>query len=382
MESVSIWREPSSWWSPSRARWLAGEFIVRALGVEPSALMVKDAILGQKYRPGMRASLLDEEAGRHVEVRINSLGFRDVEHEPEGRAGIRRVVMLGDSFAAGLSVDFDCTFPRVTERLLNDRVEENRAAKWEVITLGVAGYGTGQELLAYEEYGRRFKPAIVVLNFFAGNDVSDNSAELSNSPRPYFRLEKGRLAVSGPSASRQATAAWLNEHSRLYTWQKRQTQKLERYVKRSVVVNPVHRVFRVERDETMERAWAVTEALIARLAEEVASDGGRLLVSYIPFSDEVNPDWWEETLRDSPSLRGSRWDFDGPSRRLAEFCRRSGIAFHSPREALLAPPAGDRYYFKHGHFNERGHELYAAYLSDEIAATLRRALIAPPQTGA
>ena len=241
----------------------------------------------------MRASLLDEEAGRHVEVRINSLGFRDVEHEPEARAGMRRVVMLGDSFAAGLSVDFDRTFPRVTERLLNDRVEENRAAKSEVITLGVAGYGTGQELLAYEEYGRRFKPAIVVLNFFAGDDVSDNSAELSNSPRPYFRLEKGRLAVSGPSASRQAIAAWLNEHSRLYAWQKRQTQKLERYVKRSVVVNPVHRVFRVERDETMERAWAVTEALIARLAEEVASDGGRLLVSVIPFSDEVNPDWWK-----------------------------------------------------------------------------------------
>ena len=345
---------------------LTGEIIIRTLGVEPSALMVKDAVLGQKYRPGMHASLFDEEAGRQVDVRINSLGFRDREHDPAARTGLRRAVMLGDSFTAGLSVDVDRSFARVAERLLNGQAEGNPAAEWEVVALGVAGYGTGQQLLAYEEVGRRFRPAIVVLNFFAGNDVSDNSAELSNSPRPYFRLEDGRLVVSRPSQSRQAATAWLNEHSRLYVWQKRQTQRLERYVKRSVVVNPVHRVFQAESDDVMERAWAVTEALIARLAAEVALDGGRLLVSYIPFSDEVNPDWWEETLRDSPPLRGSRWDFDGPSKRLAEFCGRAGIDFSSPREALLAHPAGERNYFKHGHFNERGHELYAAYLAGEI----------------
>lgn len=350
---------------------IAVEAIVRLTAADPSMLMVKDAVLGQKYRPGMEAAPYDEEAGRHVAVRINSLGFRDREHSVAAAHGVRRVLMLGDSFTAGLSVDFDRTFPQRCERLLNASTSDEVATgahveRWEVITLAVAGYGTAQELLAYEQYGRRFQPSVVVLNFFAGNDVSDNSSELSTSPRPYFTLVDGQLVEQPPSPTRQRLAGWLNEHSRLYAWQKRQMQKVERYVKRSVVVNPVHRVFEAEADERMQRAWALTEALILRLRDEVERDGATLLVSYIPFSDEVNPDWWEQTLRESPPLRDERWDFDGPSRRLGTFCRANRIAFQSAREDLAARSRVERDYFTHGHFNERGHEVYAAFLATQI----------------
>ncbi len=343
---------------------LVAEAVIRVTAAEPSMLMVKDDVLGQKYRPGAEASPYDDEARRHVAVRINSLGFRDTEHRVDAAPGMRRVLMLGDSFTAGLSVDFEKTFPRQCEERLNatDR------GRWEVIAFGVAGYGTAQELLAYETYGRQFKPDVVVLNFFAGNDVSDNSSELSTSPRPYFTLVNGRLMAQPRSEARQRIAGWLNEHSWLYTWQKRQVQKIEQYVKRSVVVNPVHRVFAADEDDQLRRAWAVTEALILRLRADVAADGGTLLVSYIPFSDEVNGDWWEETLRDSPPLRQKRWDLAGPSRRLAEFCAANRIAFASPRQLFIDRAHGERDYFKHGHFNERGHAAYAAFLADRISS--------------
>ena len=96
------------------------------------------------------------------------------------------------------------------------------------------------------------------------------------------------------------------------------------------------------------------------------ADGARLLVSYIPFADEMNPDWWDETEKESPGLRTIKWDFDRPSSRLAEFCARHGIAFGSTREIFGHRQGDDRLFFKHGHFNAAGHEVYARYLADSI----------------
>lgn len=347
---------------------VAAEALVRLFVPDVAGIMVKDAVLGQTYRPLARTTVYDEEAGRRVDIRINSLGFRDREHAAAASPGVRRVLMLGDSFTAGLSVDVERTFPQVCERLLN---RNPAGPAWEVITLAVAGYGTAQEMLAYEQYGRRFRPDVVVVNFFSGNDVSDNSRELSNSPRPYFTLVDGRLVGSWPSASRRWAAEWLNEHSRFYTWQKRQTQKIERLVKRTVVVDPVHRVFVVKPDEVMDRAWAVTEALLLDLKRRVEADGHQFLVSYIPYSDEVNPDWWEEILSRSPSLRSVTWDFTQPARRLAGFCVRNGVSCASPREPFSRRQGDERFYFKNGHFNEIGHAAYARYLASAIE---RRAL--------
>jgi hypothetical protein len=341
----------------------AGEAVVRVSGVEPADLMVRDPVLGQTYKPLLRKTIYDEESRRSVAVSINSLGFRDVEHALGGDAPAARVVLLGDSFAAGFSVDFENTFPQICQRLLNG---EDSRRRWEAVTLAVAGFGTAQEMLAFEAYGRRFNPTVVVLNFFAGNDVSDNSPELSTSLRPYYTLVGGHLVEVQASESRRRITTWLNEHSRLYTWQKRQTQKIERIVKKDVVIDPVLRVFLSRPDEAMARAWGVTEALILRLRDRVQREGGRLLVSYIPFADEVNPDWWDETVVRSPPLAAAAWNFDGPSVRLGEFCRRNGIAFLSARDALRHQDGQPRLYFPHGHFNELGHQVYAARLADEI----------------
>jgi hypothetical protein len=343
----------------------AGEAVLRVGGVEPADLMVRDAVLGQTYRPNLRKSLYDEESRRSVAVSVNSHGFRDVEHASPSSPG--RVVMLGDSFAAGLSVDFDRTFPQICKRLLNEG-----GGDWDVMSLAVAGFGTAQELLAFEQFGRAFEPQVVVLNFFAGNDISDNSPELSTALRPYFVVRDGRLVATPASESRRALTGWLNEHSRLYTWQKRQTQKIERVVKKDVVIDPVLRVFLSQTDAAMERAWGVTEALILRLRGEVEAGGGRLLVSYIPFADEVNADWWDETIRRSRPLADAQWSLDRPSTRLAEFCRRNGIAFVSVRDAFRHEDGEERLYFPHGHFNERGHRAYAARLVSEIRTIARR----------
>ena len=341
-----------------------GEIGLRLVNYQGIGTMKKDPVLGHRYRAGFDALQYNEEAKRTVKISINSLGFRDLERAVDAN-GKHRVAFLGDSLVAGFAVDFDDNMSQVTE----GRLRAGSSDPWEVMNFGVVGFGTAQAMLTYQEVARELGPKAVVLLFFVGNDVSDNSSELSTNPRVYFHVAEGGKLVREPQSDlRRGLSAFLNDHSRFYVWQKRQTNVLAQLVKTKVVVNPVHRVFLASKDATVERAWATTFALIAELRRQVEADDARFVLFYLPFSDEVNLDWWEETVNASPPLQKERWDLAGPERRLRQFCESEGIDFISAREELKAAYAnsGERFYFKHGHLNERGH----AMVGDRVAAWL------------
>ena len=86
-----------------------------------------------------------------VEVRYNALHFRDVPPAPRP-GGVRRVVVLGDSFAEGQGVKEADTLARVLERLLATRAP----GRYEVRNCGRRGmdfpelFGSFEDALAYE----------------------------------------------------------------------------------------------------------------------------------------------------------------------------------------------------------------------------------------
>jgi hypothetical protein len=126
--------------------------------------------------------------GRDGEIiTVNRLGYRGPEHAASPHPGIRRVVMLGDSVTFGTGVSDGETF--------SDRLEA--AAAYEVVNLGVDGYGTDQELIRLENEGLSYRPDDVVLNFCVRNDYIDNALPVALydgvSPKPYFTLEDDRL---------------------------------------------------------------------------------------------------------------------------------------------------------------------------------------------
>ncbi|MBU1849701.1 MAG: hypothetical protein KKH40_03155, partial [Nanoarchaeota archaeon] len=49
---------------------------------------------------------------------------------------------------------------------------------YEVINLGVSGYGTDQELILLQKEGLKYNPDVVILGFYLENDKPDNSKEL------------------------------------------------------------------------------------------------------------------------------------------------------------------------------------------------------------
>jgi len=91
----------------------------------------------------------------------NAFGFRGEPVEVAKPAGVRRIVMLGDSITYGNSVEWDQTFSRVLQQSLNERAT---GQSFEVLNLGVSGYNTGQELATLRELGLRFSPDLIVLN--------------------------------------------------------------------------------------------------------------------------------------------------------------------------------------------------------------------------
>ena len=64
----------------------------------------------------------------------------------------------------------------------------------------------------------------------------------------------------------------------------------------------------------------------------------------------MNADWWRQTVRQAAPLASVQWNFDGPSRRLADFCRRNVIDYISVGDAFRNRRSTERFYFKHGPF--------------------------------
>jgi len=154
-----------------------GEVLVRALDLPPRPLpplvsgyyeLSPNRVLKYRFRPGTMSADVDD-PGDHRGFRINSAGFRDVEHPRAKPEGHYRIVVLGDSITAGVGVaDLDSVFTRRLEELLNAGSD---GRTFEVINLAVGGYHTLQEAETLRVTGLGYRPDHVVVAFCV-NDIA------------------------------------------------------------------------------------------------------------------------------------------------------------------------------------------------------------------
>lgn len=139
-----------------------------------------------ELRPGV-----DEVVGRNrVRIRINAAGLRDDrEYTVPKPPGMRRLVVLGDSYMFAGKVPLERTFPKRLEALLN---AGTAGARYEVLNLAVPGYNTRQQKLNLEERGLAFEPDLVLVSFVLNDAVP--AAQLmpldARVPLPLRRLLK------------------------------------------------------------------------------------------------------------------------------------------------------------------------------------------------
>lgn len=125
-------------------------------------------LYGWALEPDTTIDFRIPDSGESVPFVINSQGWKDVEHTITKPPGTVRILVLGDSYTFGY-VPLESLYTRKLDELLKQR----GYASVEVLSMGVAGWGTDQELEALKREGMAFSPDIVICQFCA-NDLHNN----------------------------------------------------------------------------------------------------------------------------------------------------------------------------------------------------------------
>lgn len=361
---------------------------VRALHLVPTRFWKPDALLGTRLIPNKQGWWTQEDHEFIVAVQINSEGRRDVERDSAKPPGVFRILVLGDSFIEAMQVPLDETFSRRLEAELGAAMGRDAV---QVVSMGVSGYGTASQTLYYEQFGREFDPDVVLLAFYPGNDVRNNSATLEPLLRPVY-AENGRLerVLAGGKDSAKA------ETNRGILWKLHSYQ----YVRKILLTKQprLARLFAdlgllkkkaVQRQETAggvpvdygvyatnptadwEEAWRSTTRLLGRLQDDVENDGGRLGIMIVTARDHIYPEAWERVLAANPPMRNREWDLEAPELRVVKWCKENAIPCFrlSPVFARHAEEGESLHFMYDGHWNAKGHALAARM----IAASLEQA---------
>ena len=325
-----------------------------------------DRLLGWRLEPNLE--MVYQREGVAVHVRTNSRGFRDIDHAEAGRHF--RVVILGDSFMEAIQGDLAMAFPR----LLQEHLEQARQESVESINLGMSGFGTVQESLAFEAEGARFRPDLVLLGFYLHNDLTDNSRELEEAirrrpvQRPYLD-SKGGLT---PPDFEQATRAY-DANRRELTWRLWGLFQSARTAANSSNRDrrdPAFVAYSCAETPPLTRAWALTGRALDRLKAAVDGTGGALGVFSVPSQLEVDATY--RAARE-PRLSNSLC-FDQPPgwNRLEDLLRSRDIPYIDLRPAFhqgeKATPGADLYWENDDHWNTAGHELASTTVARAVAA--------------
>ena len=225
---------------------------------------VPDPELGWVIEPDLNyLYLLPEEK---VIVKTNSHGFRDVEFAFSDFEAGPRILVLGDSFMEGYSVNFEETFHRQLTKMLAER-----GVTADSLNFGVGGYGTLQEYLLFMREGRHYKPDIVLLGFYPGNDFRNN----------LFALEK---AAIGSNSNKVLSRPFLLKNSDDFMrlsrvdYQGAQERYREASQYRNSMWQRLRRTFR-----TLDLAGLAIDRYMLQKSKPVESAASKLVADYIKF---------------------------------------------------------------------------------------------------
>ena len=164
------------------------EIVLHAIDYYPEPVATRanislyDPLLGWKLKPYYVGVEKNNEF--EIEYKTNNFGFRDEDFLFDDK---QKIFFLGDSFTFGEGVE--------RQEILSALLEE-KFSRFDVMNLGVPGYGTDQELLLLQQLGPEFKPKIIVINYLVENiKRNENQFRRLSNPSTGLDYEKPKFAV-------------------------------------------------------------------------------------------------------------------------------------------------------------------------------------------
>jgi hypothetical protein len=389
---------------------LVAEAAVRLSGLAKVSLYTWDAYRGWGLKPGAAGWQRDEGAGF---VSVNRAGFRGPEWTIAKPPNTLRIAVVGDSFTEAPQVAYDQTFCSVAERALGG-CKGLGGKRVQVMDFGTDAYGTAQELVTLRRHAWQYSPDLVVLAFFSGNDLRNNSTVLEGDKcRPFYVFEGGQLMLGGPfERSRwfylSCMMRFESRHSQVLNLLGDAKSDIRSKIKAMEARRPPagapkpaassidsgfmpvaerqpaplgheagleDNIYNPPATPVWQDAWRVTEGIVTMMARETAAHHVPLLVVTLATPPQIYP---------SPTVRGyylqtyRSTDIFYPDERIKALGEREGF------EVLnLAPPMqayADEHHvflagFKNtklgvGHWNAAGHRLAGELIAQKICEML------------
>lgn len=355
-----------------------------------------DEALGWDYVPGAGQWYTSPGEFRNY-VQINANGLRDVERTYEKTADSYRILMVGDSFVAGLQVPITQTFTALVETSLRQTVN----SQIELLNAGIGGYGTDQELRWLRQEGWNYTPDKVILVIYLGNDIADNDYELASlavstlPPKPFFHLANGSLEDAGYMNNQSELSnegewsivgirRFLQKNSYIFSLASASLTHLEgqpafQGILRSLgqggnEYNHYYDIFAQTPPPAWERAWELAEKLIETMAQEAAAQGAELGVVLIPHPVQIHQDWWQARLSLYPAMSAIEWDLQKPNTRLTNFLTAQAIPYldlSAPLKEYATQNQTHLFYRSDGHLTVEGNEVAGAAMAAWLEEQLR-----------
>ena len=249
-----------------------------------------------------------------------------------------------------------------------------------VVKAGTPGTGPGDQLRLLRAIGDRYRPQLVILSLFVGNDFTD----VQMGGLEQFQVEDGLLVrkplrpVTGVSAGAQKLLRRSHQLQFLralqLAWERRRQVAAAAPHAALAAGDPwlleFAKVHLREHPPEVARAVDETLGILDKFRNVCREHGADLVLMVIPRSYQIYPEERQE-LQAAFRIADQDLDLDHPQRLLRGWADRSGVAMLDLLEALRRDqsqnPRRKLFYYSDAHMNPAGHKLVAEALAAFLA---------------
>lgn len=309
------------------------------------------------WHKNLNSTTHDEESGSFVQ-HTDKFGFRNYGKDYAKSDNTFRILIIGDSYTAGLTHADDKIFTALLEKKLEGLNVSGK--KIEVFNMACPAWGAEQQFLVLKNYGLFAKPDYVLI-MTCPNDIR----ETYNKRFAY--LQDGVVKFNPIPFTKSEILKWkLACYSNLYQYLQAQVFKTN-YGTFDMLMNKFRFNFGKEDADSWDRpmflkqsfpeldeAWQLYFTLIEDAGKLCATNGIKFAVSSTPFLIEYNGAMQKDTTM-QPGIVAEK---------IGGFCQSKGIPyvnlydrFKNEKDPVSLFRPNDE------HFNARGHEVTAEGLA-------------------
>lgn len=337
-------------------------FLPQKTGVsEHDRLFEYDSVLGWRLIPNKTACFVSKHEFR-TKIKINSAGMRDKECNIARTDGKKRIAILGDSFTSSLGVYDNETFAKV--------MEEKLLTGTEVLNFGVNGYGPTQELLLLQTKAIKYRPDLVIMVVYVGNDFDDIggvSDWIDGYLRPKAVIDsEGKLNFDGipvPISEKHVRMKKIKPKCELP--RSHLIDFIDKFIHRnkySVSIMPSEvRLCKKNYNDDTRKSFRLMGAIIKETNEYCRKEGVKFMVAIAPTIVQVYESRYWKEIKKKYNLNESDYDIMQPNKILSGICNNAGIPMIDLTEPLKSATesGNDTYYLANQHWNKAGEQIAA-----------------------